>query len=206
MKLKYYLRGVGTGILFATIILLVSYAYKMSDGQIKKKALELGMVYPTEEQSSSNVTNNQTGENQSGEKDSVDKPSKEDSGNEESSNGETTTKKPEVEEPTTTKPITDEPTTTKPTIEEPTTEEPTTEKTTSGDNTEVTCIITVTNRTNSYHVSIQLAQAGIIESADEFNNYLISNGYAYRIQNGTFTFKKGMTYKEMAEYHATGRL
>ena len=44
MKLKYYLRGLGTGILFATIVLFVSYSYKMSDKQIKEKALELGTI------------------------------------------------------------------------------------------------------------------------------------------------------------------
>lgn len=192
MKLKYYLRGVGTGILFATIILLVSYAYKMSDGQIKKKALELGMVYPTEQQSTTNVADKQT---------TTDKTSEEETSSQDSDNGETTTKEPVTEEPTTTKPSVEETTTKKPATQETTTKKPSVD-----DNTEVTCIITVTNRTNSYHVSVQLAQAGIIESADDFNNYLISNGYAYRIQNGTFTFKKGMTYKEMAEYLAKGRL
>lgn len=185
MKLKYYLRGVGTGILFATIILLVSYAYKLSDGQIKKKALELGMVYPTEEQSSSNVADNQNGESQSDENDSAHMPSEE----------EPSSKEPDIEEPTT-----EEPTTEKPTTEEPTTEKPTT-----GDNTEVTCTITVTNRTASHHVAYQLQEAGIIDNAEEFNSYLIDNGYAYRIQNGTFTFKKGMSYKEMAEYLTSAR-
>ena len=41
MKLKYYLRGLGTGILFATVVLFVAYAYRMSDKQIKERAKEL---------------------------------------------------------------------------------------------------------------------------------------------------------------------
>ena len=50
MKLKYYLRGLGTGVLFATIVLFIAYSYrlsdaKLSDSEIKEKALELGMVY-----------------------------------------------------------------------------------------------------------------------------------------------------------------
>lgn len=194
MKLKYYLRGVGTGILFATIILLISYAYKLSDGQIKKKALELGMVYPTQEQSSSDVADNNGQSTTSG------------TGNNEDESGETSsTKEPTSENDTTKEPESDEPTTEEPTTEEPTTEKPTTEKPTSGNDSNVSCVITVTNHTASHHVAIQLADAGIIENAEEFNNYLIDNGYAYRIQNGTFTFTKGMTYKEMADYLATGR-
>ncbi len=48
MKLKYYLRGIGAGILFATIILSVSYRLsskaQLSDDEIIKRAEELGMV------------------------------------------------------------------------------------------------------------------------------------------------------------------
>ncbi len=174
MKLKYYLRGVGTGILFATIVLLISYTYKMSDSQIKKRALELGMVYQTEEESSSNVADNS-------------------SNNEESS-----------EEPSSEEPSSEEPSSEEPSSEEPSTEEPTT-KPSGGDGTVKTCTVTVTNRTGSDDVAIQLANAGLIDSADEFNNYLINNGYAYRIQNGTFTFTSDMTYEQMAQYLVTGR-
>ena len=38
MKLKYYLRGLGTGILFATVILFIAYAYRMSDKRESKGA------------------------------------------------------------------------------------------------------------------------------------------------------------------------
>ena len=58
MKLKYYLRGLGTGILFATIILFVSYSYKMSDSQIRKEAEQLGMVYADAENSSTTGIDN----------------------------------------------------------------------------------------------------------------------------------------------------
>lgn len=48
MKRKYYLRGIGVGILFATIILFVAYrvsgAGTLSDEEIIKRAEELGMV------------------------------------------------------------------------------------------------------------------------------------------------------------------
>ena len=47
MKLKYYLRGVGIGIIFATIVMTVSslvHKYNISDEYIIKEAKKLGMV------------------------------------------------------------------------------------------------------------------------------------------------------------------
>lgn len=48
MKLKYFLRGLGTGVVFATLIMLAAYmtngGYKMSDDEIMRKAEKLGMV------------------------------------------------------------------------------------------------------------------------------------------------------------------
>ncbi len=190
MKLKYYLRGVGTGILFATIILLISYSYKLSDGQIKKRATQLGMVMQTEEQSSNVVDNKETSS----------KPEKE----EPSSDKEQPTEEPTGEEPTTEEPTTEEPTTEEPTTNK-TENQTSSEETTTDNNTQITCVIKVTNQTGSHHVAISLKRAGIIDDANDFNNYLINNGYAYKIQNGTFTFTKGMTYEEMAKYLITGR-
>ena len=46
MKLKYYLRGLGIGILVTAAILTIVYHTKgsMSDSQIMKRAAQLGMV------------------------------------------------------------------------------------------------------------------------------------------------------------------
>ena len=47
MKFKYYLRGLGIGILISTIILSISFAMKkndLSDDEIIARAKELGMV------------------------------------------------------------------------------------------------------------------------------------------------------------------
>lgn len=198
MKLKYYLRGVGTGILFATIILFISYSYKLSDGQIKKRAAQLGMVMQTEEQGSSAVVDKNNNDKETTSK------LEENSSDNEQVSGEPTTEEPSTEEPTTEEPTTDK-TENQSSSEESTSQKNPTDETTSADNTEITCVIKVTNQTGSHHVAILLKRAGIIENADEFNNYLIKNGYAYKIQNGTFTFTKGMTYEEMAKYLITGR-
>ncbi|MCI8825114.1 MAG: endolytic transglycosylase MltG [Lachnospiraceae bacterium] len=50
MKMKYFLRGLGTGILSATILLFCVYSYKMSDSKIAEKARALGMEYTKEKE------------------------------------------------------------------------------------------------------------------------------------------------------------
>lgn len=57
MRLKYYLRGMGIGITFATLILTISFYFgkdtlmkeKLTDEQIIEKATALGMVMPEED-------------------------------------------------------------------------------------------------------------------------------------------------------------
>lgn len=52
MRFKYYLRGVGIGILFSTIVLMVAFGAhdsSMSDMDIVERAKEMGMVWPEEE-------------------------------------------------------------------------------------------------------------------------------------------------------------
>lgn len=62
MKLKYYLRGLGVGILVTTVILMIAFAGRrrpLSDREIMERAKELGMVMAQEEKE----TDNQDSEN-----------------------------------------------------------------------------------------------------------------------------------------------
>ena len=52
MKLKYYLRGLGIGIIVTTIILVSCFSMqkpKMTDAQIMEKASQLGMIMPEQD-------------------------------------------------------------------------------------------------------------------------------------------------------------
>lgn len=52
MKLKYYLRGLGIGIIVTTIILMISFSQRdndVSDDYVIERAKELGMVMPEED-------------------------------------------------------------------------------------------------------------------------------------------------------------
>lgn len=51
MRFKYYLRGLGLGILVSTMILMISVHLRggvMTDERVVERAMELGMVIPTE--------------------------------------------------------------------------------------------------------------------------------------------------------------
>ena len=51
----------------------------------------------------------------------------------------------------------------------------------------------------SEDVSALLAEAGVVKDANAYNEWLISNGYATRIQTGTFEIKIGASEEEIAK-------
>lgn len=178
MKLKYYLRGLGTGILFATLILFISYGYRNTDAQIKQRAKELGMVEPGDERTT--VIPEGFGE-------------KTENTKEETSEGDTTTGRTETSEATS-----------ESTTEVPTTEEPdTTEMQTTTDNQSPVGSVTeyefsIVRGMDSAQVARLLESAGAIDNAEDFDRYLIENGYSSRIKVGNFKIKDGCTYQDIA--------
>lgn len=178
MKLKYYLRGLGIGVLVTTIILTIAHhaQRKMSDVDIIERAKELGMVMEEDTLFDDSTTKE--------EQTTTKEPTKE---------PETT--EPVTEESTTKEPVTEEPTK-EPVTEEPTTKEPATEKPT-GDLRTVT--FTVTDGMYSEAVTDILYKAGIITNKAEFNSFLEKNGYSRIIQNGKHTVNSSMTYEEIAK-------
>lgn len=62
MKLKYYLRGLGIGIIVTTIILAISFSKRqveISDEQVMVRALALGMVMPEEQETDTTLPENE---------------------------------------------------------------------------------------------------------------------------------------------------
>lgn len=169
MKLKYYLRGLGIGIVVTAVILTIAnhLGNKMSDEDIIKRAAKLGMVMKEDE--------------------SLFPPTEP-----ETTTPEPTSPSPAEQDTTAVKPA--EPETTTP---EPTTPVPA-EPQTSGIVIH-TATITVTSGMYSEAVSQKLEEAGIVKNWREFNEYLTSNGYAERLQTGTHSFNSEMDFKEIAE-------
>lgn len=179
MKLKYYLRGLGIGIVVTAVILTIAnhLGNKMSDEDIIKRAAKLGMVMkedeslfpPTEPET---TTPEPTSPSPAEQDTTAVKPAE-----------------PETTTPETTTPVPTEPETTTPVPAEPQT---------SGIVIH-TATITVTSGMYSEAVSQKLEEAGIVKNWREFNEYLTSNGYAERLQTGTHSFNSEMDFKEIAE-------
>lgn len=177
MKRKYFVRGLGVGIVFGALIMFVAYMTsgknRMSDEDIIKRAQELGMVKQSEYVLESDVTS------------------------EETTTEKITTEKVTTEAPTTTeKETTEAPTTTeKATTEKTTTEAATTEKA----DTSTKTTVTVAGGMTSESISSALANAGVVDDASKFNSYLVANGYDMKLETGSFEFTAGMSYEEIAK-------
>ena len=174
MKLKYFLRGLGAGIIFGALIMLAAYmtsgSYKVSDDEIIKRAKELGMV-----ESDKNIIVS-----------TEDK--KEDKSTEEPKSTDTKTTE-KTTEATTEKITTEEPST------DTQTETTTEEIISSGDS----ITISVRSGMGSYEVAIIMKDAGIIQDAADFDAYLNANGYSTRIEVGEYICSPDMTYEQLAE-------
>ena len=194
MKLKYYLRGLGIGILVTIIIVAVSGAGKntMTDEEIKDRARELGMIESTV------LAPSPSTEPEGME---TPKPSVEPEA--------TATPKPSVEpEATTTPTPSTEPEATatpKPSVEPETTATPEPsiepEETAAPDDnvgTGETVTIVIANGESSVTVSKTLEEAGLVESASDYDRYLCDNGYDKKIRTGTYESPVGADEEEIA--------
>lgn len=188
MKIKYYLRGLGTGIIFTAIVLMIIYSYRTTDSKTIERARELGMIMPEEaskqavKDKEKNTGNNSTGDLTS-EENTEDENTSGSEGN--SDTPEQTSQNNGGEENTTVEPVTSE----------PPTEEPTTENQTNAGR-EIT--FTISGGMYSETVSQRLNELGVIDDAAGFNRYLVENGYAGKIRIGTYTFTTGMSYADVA--------
>lgn len=214
MRLKYFLRGVGIGILVTTIILTVTHSSerRMSDSEVIDRAIELGMSFSashsgqqssTEEASSEessawqensgdDVTDDLQHESEAETEMGSQSPSE--TASELAGDGEALPgKESEAVTGMTTQATTE-------TAE--TTTELTTENNNAGSaagvmNNEVTCTINITKGMSSRTVCDMLKQNGIIEDAADFDRYLIKTGYDDKIRVGEVEVNSGMTYEEL---------
>ena len=189
MKLKYYLRGLGIGILITTVILsLAGIGRKnMTDEEVVKRAKELGMVESTLLSDLPDQTKA-----------------------EEVRPTEPETPEPETSEPETLEPeVSPEPEETASTPETPVAPEETpvapeeTPVSPEDGNPDTPAGETVTlvigRGENSTTVSKNLKKAGIVEDAAAFDRFLCNNGYDKKIITGTYEIPYGASEEEIAK-------
>lgn len=199
MKLKYYLRGLGIGMIVTALILGISFSNRqdqtsqiMTDDQIRERAAELGMV------DSSELT---LAALQNSEKQPTEGTPEETTQTQEQNNIEA---EPETTVPAETQ-ATVEPETTQEseattepekTAEPETTAEP--EVTEAPQRTQ-TASITIQRGDDSGSASRRLYEAGLVENAKAFDNYLCNNGYSRSINPGTYEIAPGASEEEIAK-------
>lgn len=199
MKAKYYLRGLGIGVIVAVVIMGVTQDGRketLSDREIMERAAELGMVEAggsladmaeaaTQEEKEEEALTAQMPGNEVEEK-----PSEEST--------EAPTEKPtETPEEMATEKPTETPTETpteKPTETPKATAEETLSKASSG-----TVLIEVKSGEGSYTICQKLVEKGLITSATEFDNYLYTGGYDRKLRAGSFEIPEGAQPEEIAK-------
>ncbi len=198
MKFKYFLRGLGTGIIFSAVICLVAFqnvkSSSISDKEIIERAKALGMTEKKESledvllsEKNTNQKKNKKESDDTKSPGSVDDPKESDSTEDLKDSG-------NIKEQTTQEQTTQEKTTQEQTEEQKETEE----STENVNQKQKTITITIKGGATSYPVCQKLQELGVIKDATDFDNYLIKNGYANRISVGTHSLTIGMTYEEIA--------
>mgnify|MGYP000473106466 CR=1 FL=1 len=159
MKLKYYLRGLGIGMIVTALILGISFssrqeqAQTMTDDQIRERAAELGMV----DSSELTLAALQNGAMQPTESTPQETQTQ--------NSPEAATEQEETQTPET--------------------------------NTEPE--VTINRGDDSGSVSRRLYEAGLVENAKAFDNYLCNNGYSRSINPGTYEIVPGSSEEEIAK-------
>ena len=217
MKKKYYMRGLGIGILVTAIICAIAFPKKtepMTDAEVIKRAEQLGYVKDESGITADDIdkikekatgTPGTTGDtegtpNVSDAPEGTPTPSASPNPTPEAPNPPDKPEQPDVPATPTTKPVA-----TLSPVEEPTEQPTATVTPTVTSSTEKkTYTITVERGMTATKVAERLAAAGAISDAEGFISYLRKNKLTDFINIGKFTISEGASYKEIA-YILTGK-
>lgn len=193
MKLKYYLRGLGVGILFTVLVLVVLVSPRkteLSDEEIIQRAEQLGMAKKQESGINMEKLRESGSPSSSPTPTEAPSPTPTEAPSPTPSPTPTTTSSPtptEAPSPTPTEAPSPTPTTPSPT------------PTTSADKgTDKAVTIQITRGMTSEQVCALIEAAGLVTDAMHLNEYFIKNGYAAELRVGSFQIQMGMTYEEIA--------
>lgn len=179
MKLKYYLRGIGIGMIVTTIILMITFAVHkdqpLTDDEIRERAEKLGMIMAEDLPVSDKLADTDpagSGEDeQDGSVDSWTEPqgTQDDTGD------------------------------AAPADDESGQETQESDKKDDGVKQEVVeqVELSIVGGEYSNAVCKKLKKAGLIDDAEDFNKYLSEGGYDNLIQPGNYTIPKGADYEEI---------
>lgn len=184
MKLKYFLRGLGTGILLTALILCMNYRTDSSGKNVVEQAKELGMVFPK----------------------GTEKPADELLMPTSSPEAATPTPKAEKKVVASGAGVTGEEGKIKETEKPQATSNPEVQATPKATPKATKKPVKVTNGREftvrggllSSSVAREMKEAGIIKNADAFDEYLEKSGNARKVRAGTYKIPVGASYEEIA--------
>ena len=185
MRLKYYLRGLGIGIVVTAVIMGVSAERQkpvMTDEQIIARAKELGMV--EQEGILAEIAGESVAAVDQTEEAKAEAPKQEEAKAETPEQEEAKAEAPKQEEAKAETPKTE-------TADQETAKPETVQKTSS-------VVVSIYPGEGSYTVSRKLAALGLVESADIYDKFLCQNGYDKKLCTGNYTITEGATADEIA--------
>ncbi|MDY4069907.1 MAG: hypothetical protein SOY45_08525 [Lachnospiraceae bacterium] len=215
MRLKYYLRGLGIGIVVTAVIMGVSAERQkpvMTDEQIIARAKELGMVEQEgilaeiagESVAAVDQTEEAKAEAPKQEEAKAETPEQEDAKAEAPKQEEAKAEAPKQEEAKAEAPKQEEAKAEAPEQEEVKAETPKTEtadqETAKPETVQKTSsvVVSIYPGEGSYTVSRKLAALGLVESADIYDKFLCQNSYDKKLCTGNYTITEGATADEIA--------
>lgn len=189
MKLKYYLRGLGIGILVTAVIMGVTQGSRketLSDREIRERAAALGMVEP-----GNSLADLEAAETPAATEipEAIETP--------------VATKIPEaIETPAATEtpeaaetPAATEAPAATPEVTARPTQKPAEEEEEEGSS----YTFEIQAGDSSYQVAYRLQQAGLVADARDFDNYLCSKGYDRKLKTGSYEIPETATEEEISE-------
>ncbi len=169
MKMKWFLRGLGTGIIVATLLLCISYRQQSDHSELIKEAKKIGMVFPKGETDTVELEK------------TVEKIQKENAASQAavSTSNESEQDKKSREKMEKSK--------------EDITSVSTYQK------KKRTIVVLPTEVLSSETITKKLEDEGLVADAKEFDKYLEEYGYAKKIRSGKYKIPKGADYEEIAK-------
>lgn len=198
MKLKYYLRGMGIGIMITTLILIIAFSIHKNDTVQQEE--------PKQEAASKTVAEAQNSTQIPMDTETETEPATEQNNAEQTDTQKTTEKQKEnetsvvsasTEEKESEEKASEEKASEQKTSETKSSEEKISEKNTPAAATEKVRF-EVGGGEYSDVICKRLLQAGLIDDADAFNKFLIKKDYDNLILPGVYDIPKGATYEEIA--------
>ena len=187
MKLKYYLRGLGIGILVTAVIMGVTQGSRketLSDREIRERAAALGMVEP-----GNSLADLEAAETPAATEipEAIETPAATETP--ETIETPAATETPEAAE---TPAATEAPAATPEVTSRPT-QKPAEEEEGSSYTFEIQA------GDSSYQVAYRLQQAGLVADARDFDNYLCAKGYDRKLKTGSYEIPETATEEEISE-------